>query len=360
VYESAHALPLRRYSDPEVFDAEVERLFRREWLLVGRGDQLGTVGDYLAIDIVDEPIIVTRDDRGHLRCFSRLCTHRNLPLVDEGFGRASRFTCGYHLWTFRLDGSLIGAPLTNELEGFDAASCGLTELPVEEWLGFVFVSLDVDVQPLADRVQSITDAIDGYRLAGMASVATCDEVWPVNWKLGVENASESYHHPGTHAATVGPFAPPNGSTVEVGTEHWALHRTPINSRAASAGPDDLIPLPPEELAAFRCYTIFPSTVILLWRGSCNWLSFLPIAPDRTRLLAGMMFPAEVATEPQWEEARAQVATRFDEINGEDREMLSRLQAVTRARLGRPGPLVRQEGVLVELYRYLDRHLEDAR
>jgi hypothetical protein len=55
-----------------------------------------------------------------------------------------------------------------------------------------------------------------------------------------------------------------------------------------------------------------------------------------------------------------VATRFDEINGEDREMLSRLQAVTRARLGRPGPLVRQEGVLVELYRYLDRHLEDAR
>lgn len=356
----ARALPLRSYSDDDVFGAEVDRVFRREWLLLGRSDELATPGDYLAIDIVDEPLLIARDEQGQLRCFSRLCTHRNLPLVEEGTGHASRFTCGYHLWSFRTDGSLIGAPLTNGLDGFDAASCGLTELPVEEWFGFVFVSLDPDIDPLVDRVQDVTATLDQYQLGAMRSVVQCDEVWPINWKLGVENASESYHHAGTHGQTVGPFAPPTGSTVEPGTEHWALHRTAITTQPVNRGPDDLIPLPPEERAAFRCYTIFPSTVILVWRGSCNWLSFLPLAPDRTRLIAGMLYPAEVLSDPQWEGARADIATRFDVVNGEDREMLARLQAVSRARLGRRGPLVPQEGVLAQLYEYLDRHLVDAR
>jgi phenylpropionate dioxygenase-like ring-hydroxylating dioxygenase large terminal subunit len=356
---SGRALPLARYSDRAGFDVEVDRLFRHEWLLVGRADAVSAPGDYLALDIVDEPIIVIRDDAGNLRCFSRLCTHRNLPLVDEGAGRLSRFTCGYHLWSFRLDGSLIGAPLTSELEDFDAAACGLSELPVTEWLGFVFVSLDVDIDPFEERVRAITAALDQYHLDAMRSIAECDEVWPVNWKLGVENASESYHHAGTHGETVGPYAPPIGSTVEVGTEHWALHRTAIRTQPDNRGPDDLISLDDGERAAFRCYTIFPSTVILVWRGSCNWLSFLPVAPDQTRLIAGMVYPAELATGSEWAEARAEIERRFDVVNSEDKEMLARLQAVSRARLGRQGPLLPQEGALAQLYEYLDRAMAGA-
>jgi phenylpropionate dioxygenase-like ring-hydroxylating dioxygenase large terminal subunit len=353
------AMPLARYADASVLDDEVARVFRHEWLLVGRVEQLANEGDYLAIDIVGEPLLLTRDGDGRLHCLSRLCAHRNLPLVDEGFGNASRMTCGYHLWSFRLDGSLIGAPLTNDLEGFDPLACALPELPIEEWLGFIFISLDRGIEPFAPRVAEIAEAVAPYQVGAMATIVQRDETWPINWKLGVENASESYHHTGTHATTVGPYAPPIGSWVEPGTDHWALHRTQLTRRNIEGDAVDIIELADDERAAFRCYTIFPSTVMLLWRGSCNWLSFLPEAPDRTRLLTGMLYPAEVASEPQWAELRAQIPIRFDTVNHEDRDMLARLQAVTGSQLARPGPLVPQEGVLAQLQRYLEGRMQDA-
>jgi phenylpropionate dioxygenase-like ring-hydroxylating dioxygenase large terminal subunit len=350
-------MALHRYVDPAVYAAEVEGAFRRGWLLVGRSEQVAGPGDYLAVDVIGEPLLLVRDDAGALHCHSRLCTHRNMPLVEEGAGHAARFTCGYHLWSFRLDGSLIGAPLTGSVDGFDPGACGLVGLPVEEWLGFVFVSLDPTIGPLAERLVEVTDALAPYDVASMRSLAHRDERWPVNWKLGVENASESYHHVGTHAETVGPFAPPVGSWVEPGSPHWALHRTRIVGPPRSDA-DELVSLPDDEWAAFRCYTIFPSTVILVWRSSCNWLSFLPEAPDRTRLLTGMLYPAAAATEESWEDLRRSVPLRFDAINHEDRDQLTRLQAVTGSRLGVRGPLVPQEGVLAELQRYLERTVQE--
>jgi phenylpropionate dioxygenase-like ring-hydroxylating dioxygenase large terminal subunit len=341
-----------------VHAAEVERVFRHEWLLVGRSEQVAAAGDYLAVDVVGEPLLIVRDDQGGLHCHSRLCTHRNLPLVDEGRGTTSRFTCGYHLWSYRLDGSLIGAPLTGGLEDFDAGACGLVALPVEEWLGFVFVSLDPRIDSLAERLAGVAEGLAPYDVGAMVSLVERDERWPVNWKLGVENASESYHHTGTHATTVGPWAPPIGSWVEPGSAHWGLHRTRIVGESPS-GADGLVDLPSDEWDAFRCYTIFPSTVILAWRSSCNWLSFLPEAPGRTRLLTGMLYPAAAATEERWEQLRHDVPVRFDAVNHEDRDMLSRLQAVAGSRLAVQGPLVPQEGVLAELQRYLDRALEEA-
>lgn len=356
---AARALPLTSYADPAVFEREVDVLFRHEWLLIGRAADVAAPGDYLAIDVVGEPLVVVRGDDGALRGFLRSCPHRGLPVVEEGRGHLERFTCGYHLWSFRRDGSLIGAPFVRGLSEADADGLGLRAIATEEWLGFVFVHLGDDPGPLAPRLAGIAEAVRHHDVASMVEVAPYDRHWGSNWKLGLENASESYHHTGTHAETVGPYAPPSGSWCEPGTEAWALHRTrivdaPDGPVRSTEGLDRLVPLPASELDAFRCYTIFPATVLLFWRASCVWLTFLPLAVDRTRVITGQLLPAVFDERPDAAALRPTLEARNTLVNDEDRTMLERLQAGASSRLARPGPLVPQEGVLAAFADYLRR------
>lgn len=355
------SLPLSSYGDPTLLTHEIDALFRREWLLVGREEDLADPGDRLGIDVVGEPLLIVRGTDGELRCFSRLCPHRQLPLVDEGAGTADRFTCGYHRWSFRLDGSFIGGPLVGDADrlGQTGSDCDLTPVRLEVWEGFVFVCLDPDASPLAPRLEGIRDAMAPYRVADQRTVVARDEHWSANWKLAVENASESYHHLGTHSTTVGPYAPPTNTWLARATAHWVEHRTALVGERVEGAPEDVIALPPDEMAAFRCFTIYPSTVILVWRGSTNWLSFWPVAPDRTRARTGMSYAAEVAEDDRWAGARQDITEWYDTINGEDRTLLERLQTASSARLARPGPLLAEEAAVAEFHRYLDRKLAPA-
>lgn len=353
------SLPLNRYGDSAVFGAELDKLFRHEWLLVCREEDVALPGDRLGIDIVGEPVMVVRGSDGELRCFSRLCRHRQAPLVDEGPGNGERFTCGYHRWSYRLDGSFIGGPLVGdsaELCTKSSNDCDLTPVPLEVWEGFVFVCLDRDALPLAPKLEPISEAISAYGVANQRTVVDRDEMWFANWKLALENASESYHHLGTHSTTIGPYAPPTRTWLARTTPDWVEHRTALVGERVEGAPEDAIELPSEEMDAFRCFTIFPSTVILLWRGSTNWLSFLPVAPDRTRARTGMSYAAEVAEDERWTQARAAIVEWYDTINGEDRALLERVQAASSARLARPGPLLPEEAAVAEFHRYLDRKL----
>ena len=107
--ERAWTLPPKAYTDHRVFDAEVEGIFNREWVCVGRTDQVAEPGDFMSVDLISQPIVITRDRSGDLHALSRVCVHRGMP-VAEGSGNARVLTCPYHKWVYELDGSLRGAP----------------------------------------------------------------------------------------------------------------------------------------------------------------------------------------------------------------------------------------------------------
>ncbi|WP_407818213.1 aromatic ring-hydroxylating oxygenase subunit alpha, partial [Staphylococcus aureus] len=88
---------------------ERDEIFGRAWMMVGRSDQLVGHGDYLALNIASEPVVVVRDREGSLHALSPICRHRLMPVVEPGSGHLERFTCPYHLWTYGLDGRLLGA-----------------------------------------------------------------------------------------------------------------------------------------------------------------------------------------------------------------------------------------------------------
>src|SRR5690606_37129987 len=121
--------PASWYVDPAHFEAERRGTFARHWLVAALAHEVAGPGDFVASELLDEPVVVVRGHDGVLRAFHNVCRHHAAP-VARGAGCARALVCGYHGWTYRLDGSLRAAPRTHGIEGFDRAAMGLVPLPV--------------------------------------------------------------------------------------------------------------------------------------------------------------------------------------------------------------------------------------
>src|SRR6267378_1627815 len=150
--ECAHTLASRFYTDPAVLEIEKEKIFRRAWLSVPTSCQVRrkmniakrTIADpetFFTADLAGEPIIIVRDKEGTLRAFSNVCRHRAGPIA-QGSGCKNVLRCGYHGWTYTLDGRLIGTPDVEGVEFFDRSTMGMVPLRVETWEQFLFVNFD--------------------------------------------------------------------------------------------------------------------------------------------------------------------------------------------------------------------------
>ena len=115
----ATTLPARYYTDPQIFKDELQHFYCETWVCAGRADQISHPGDFFLRELAGESIIITRDTNQSVRAFYNVCRHRGTRIVTEAEGKFSgRIQCGYHGWTYALDGRLVGAPHMNEGTGF--------------------------------------------------------------------------------------------------------------------------------------------------------------------------------------------------------------------------------------------------
>ena len=267
--EAAWTLPPRAYTSSDIFAEEMRRIFHRDWICVARESQLPDPGDYLCVDLVDQPIVVARDTQGSLHAMSRICLHRAMPLVEDQ-GNAGRFVCPYHNWTYELDGRLRSAPMMEGAAGFDPAACRLPQLAVEVWQGFVFVNLrGNEAPPLGPRLSGLAEQIRDYGLGDLHIAGTLEFDSPWNWKILAENFMEAYHHIGTHRHTFEPEYPARDSVVaDNGGEPWSLLRMPSIKREP-LGPDELpllSTLPEAQRHQLLACSVYPT---LLFAGSAS-------------------------------------------------------------------------------------------
>lgn len=206
--ESAETLASRYYTDPAVLTLEKERIFRRTWQLVGTlsqpcGEANGvkrTVADrgaYFTVDVVGEPVVVVRDSDRTLRAFSNVCRHRAGPIA-QGTGCRNVFQCGYHGWTYTLDGRLIGTPEVDGVEFFDRSTMGMVSLRCETWEQFIFVNFDRDAPPLSAFLGNIPQLAATFPFAGIQLAERREYMVNCNWKVYVDNFLEGYHIPIVH------------------------------------------------------------------------------------------------------------------------------------------------------------------
>jgi choline monooxygenase len=206
--ECAETLASRFYTEPSVLALEKERIFQRTWQLVGTlnqpcGEVNGekrTIADtesYFTFDLAGEPILVVRDAAGTLRAFSNVCRHRAGPIA-EGAACRKVLNCGYHGWTYTLDGRLIGTPEVDGVEFFDRTTMGMVPLRCETWEQFIFVNFAPEGPSLPEYLGNIPEMVGEFSRKGLALVERRDYIVNCNWKVYVDNYLEGYHIPIVH------------------------------------------------------------------------------------------------------------------------------------------------------------------
>jgi phenylpropionate dioxygenase-like ring-hydroxylating dioxygenase large terminal subunit len=370
--DHARALPGACYTNEELYALEVEHIFRKEWMCVAREEQLPQPGDWIARDLVGEPLVITRDASGHLHALSRVCAHRAQDLlneVDERRGNASRLTCPYHSWTYRLDGSCIGAPDMSEAAEFDPAACALGRFPLATWHGFVFVNLDPGAAPLSEITSGVDAVLGDVDLTEWKIARTLP--WgeqPVNWKVVIDNGVECYHHMGTHRSTLEPMYPHASVDVEVSQDdHWIAGHMVI-SEAFAAGEENgrrRHPLffrePAAGMSALQqsetlVTGIFPMFFFALSPDFCTWFEWYPTGPHSHQVDLHLLVPPTAYAQPDREAVLDEIAGVLNAIQAEDVRNNIGVQRSLHSRYATGGPLSRLEYPLWRFQRYLAQRL----
>lgn len=195
-------IPASTYTDPELFEREKRQIFRRLPLMVAPSCELPEPGDYKAMDICGVPLLLARQRDGSVGAFLNMCTHRGNPVVS-GTGNASRFTCGYHGWTFKNDGDLLGVASPQDFGAVDKAALCLKRFPVYESAGLIWATLDPDSKlSIADYLGGYDELLSAFGFDGWTLFSQRTLAGP-NWKTAYDGYLDFYHLPVLHKDTFG-------------------------------------------------------------------------------------------------------------------------------------------------------------
>jgi len=349
--ERAQTLAPSCYTSPDHYAREQERVFRRSWICFGREDWLPNAGDYFAFERFGEPLVALRDEAGALRVLSNVCRHR-WHRVAEGRGNARSLQCRYHLWTYALDGRLLGAPQLERAEGFERASCRLPELRAERWRGWLFLSFDPDAAPLARDLSGLERHVAPYQPERMRSLTPLEYDSPWNWKVMIENFMESYHVTSIHPATLEPGFPGAVTWAEDSDGPWAVLHNPTRDGKPTAG---LFPatagLTDSQRADFLVCCAFPLHLFAVNPDSAVWYELQPHGPERFTLRVHLCVPPDAS-----DEDGARMRGFLDAVHREDIRACSSVQEGVRSRFATRGRLSHLEKANWQFHRWLERRV----
>ena len=199
------------YTDPAIFDLEMERIFGAAWIYIGHESQVKKPGDYFATQIGRRPVVMVRDEGGEVRVIHNQCAHRGAMVVATEKGNATEFTCCYHGWTYHLDGRIKGVPLNHGYPSdFDAKNpkVAMRAVPrVTNYRGFVFASEAAEGPSLEESLGHILTSLDDMidrAPDGELEVAggTFKHAYDGNWKLYFENLCDAAHPIFAHRSSI--------------------------------------------------------------------------------------------------------------------------------------------------------------
>jgi phenylpropionate dioxygenase-like ring-hydroxylating dioxygenase large terminal subunit len=285
------SVPAARYCDASFFAAERTHVFGKSWLFVAHADELPKPGDYLFLDQLAEPVLLVRGADERVRAFYNTCRHRGGPLVRERSGNTGPgLVCGYHGWSYALDGKLVAIPQAKDFGELDRSCLGLKPVRCEAWGTFLFVNLDPRAEPLPEALGVVGEDLgpqigDGERVGPVHLVERRSIDVEGNWKLTVDANVETYHVNTLHTksaavvldqAATGIFLLPRGHS-----------RMLVGFRKGVVLPFPLPPFPQASPLAdlgIYSYHLFPNTSIV-YGGTRSFLFLIsswPLSPGRTR------------------------------------------------------------------------------
>lgn len=338
-FEHAHTLPGACFHDSQIFRLEQLALFERAWHPVARSEDLAKPGSYRRVELLEQPLLLTRAADGELHAHYNVCLHRGSRLIDEAQGEVQQIRCPYHAWCYALDGRLTHVPRQAEVP-----QRRLAAVAVAEWQGYVLVNLDPSAVPLAQQWHDLPDlspyALPSLRLAHR-------EVYEVraNWKLLCENYSECYHCPGSHPqlARISDYVGGGDQTAPAETHFGeSFNGGPMalreNIGTMSMTGRSRLPsissVPASDRHLVHYYVIYPNVLLSLHPDYVLLHVLTPMAPNRTRVSCDWLVLPEALA---YREAIEDAVQFWDLTNRQDWQLCERNQDGVRARGYAPGP-----------------------
>jgi phenylpropionate dioxygenase-like ring-hydroxylating dioxygenase large terminal subunit len=204
--EVSDRIPKQRYFDEDFYALEAEHLWPRVWQMACRLEEIPAARDFVEYEILDQSVIVLRDDDLQVRAFQNACRHRGMRLVGGRGSCAQGFVCSFHGWSYGLDGANTFVPRARSFAEHNLESGDIDLVPVrcETWGGCAWINLDTDAPPLRQCLEPAASILDAWKVESLRTEWWYSCRLPVNWKLAVEAFVEAYHVVQTHPQLVIP------------------------------------------------------------------------------------------------------------------------------------------------------------
>jgi len=309
-YRAASLLPARTYQDPAILDWERDHIVRRDWVLVARVEDVPEPTSFRLFDLDGENVIIVRGRDDVIRAFYNVCRHRGTAVEERECGKAVRFQCVYHAWIYDLDGRLVRAKHTEDLEDFSFEAYGLREIHAATWQGFVFLNLaEGPVAPLEDQLGDLVEHFARFDFTTLRSAKRIDYDVAANWKFIAENYSECYHCPGVHPQLNkltpydlgGDFDPGGawqGGWMDLvdGAETMALD----GGHGSRGGRPPMCGITTEDEARVYYYVLWPLAFLSIHPDYLLVHRLEPTEAGRTRVTCEWLFEGETMARPDFD------------------------------------------------------------
>jgi glycine betaine catabolism A len=349
----AKSLAQRYFVSSEIFAQEQNKIFSRQWVLVGHQNQIANPGDYFTTEVAGESLIMVRDKRGTIHGFYNVCRHRGSRLIEPGSGQSATIQCPYHAWTYALDGRLMGAPHMDEVSGFDKADYSLRAVNLAMWEGFVFVNLGDSPPPVTEWFKPLAGKFSRWNLSALHSAKRIEYDVRANWKLIFENYSECYHCLGVHPelSKISPSDSAENDLTE-GAFLGGFMRIAKGKSLTMTGNACALSIGSfgeHDFHVVFYYSIFPNMLLSLHPDYVMVHQLRPQSPERTLIFCDWLFNPEAFKRSDFEPDDA--VEFWDTVNKQDWRVCELSQQGIASRAYEPGPYSARESIPAAWDRY---------
>jgi phenylpropionate dioxygenase-like ring-hydroxylating dioxygenase large terminal subunit len=358
------SLPGWLYFDPEYFEAEKKAFLRAAPQVVCHESEIRQPGEWRTLEYLGESMIVIRGDDGEVRAFSNVCRHRGSRVVDGSAGCAKVLTCPYHAWSYGRDGRLVGVPHRREYPGLQMEKLGLHPVALENWRGFLFVTLEPGLPSVSEMMAPYEQEVEPYRFEDLQVLGRVT-IRPrhLNWKTLCDNYSDHLHIPVGHPGLTRLF----GRNYRIDAQPYADRMQGDLVENESANPSERtyqrhLPraehLPASHQRKWLYYKLFPNVAFDIYPDQVDFMQFLPISATETLLreisyaLPDGRREMKVARYLNWRINRR--------VNAEDTELVTRVQLGMQSPTYKAGPLGTSEVCLRSFAKKMRKFIPEAR
>jgi choline monooxygenase len=326
-----HVLPPSAYTSADYFERERADVFGNAWHFAGLTEDVAQDGDYLAVDAIGVPV-VCRNVHHEIRAFRNVCLHRHSQIAPLGKGSSKTLRCQYHGWEYGEEGQVAKIPDGVSFKGIRAKELCLDRYRVDHLGSLLFTNLDGNAAGLRESIGSLAPELD-YFFGNHKMIWRWVDEYPVNWKIIVENAVESYHVPLLHPGTFADYKEERFHDHVLNDAYTSyLDIAPMGSSIIERGLKTLTRMmaPTIHFERAKHVHIFPNLMFYVLELYSIFSTVEPLGPERTRFTSVGFLPRNIrmpfVNRPIQNLFRVELTRMLRRITNEDKSIWREVQS----------------------------------